>query len=389
MKTNLNYQKRVDRVRELMKAEGIDVFLGSRGNSVTYLAGVYAPWRSAVVLDKDGFIGLHTCFLDSERVKDESWLDHVIGCVPLPGFDMWEVVVDWLKKNGYENATIGVELGQSARVMSGFLWSTELDYLKESLPGARFVNSVGLVDRASFVKDSEEIKLLRQAAAIADAAQERVKESLYIGIRETEIAGIAEMELRRLGSEFHWPVTGSNEIASGYRTCYPLGGCTPASEKALQRNENLLVDVHPTYQNYCSDLSHNYFIGKPGPEHKKLADAYLQTCETLVSALKAGNTIKEVSQAVNDVLDKNGYRQYTLPAYGHAIGVIGHEWYPTILDNDEFRDIVLEENVVEIAAIVMNVPGLGGMRLECPVRVTASGGEELCKTPLEWTVLDL
>jgi len=31
---------------------------------------------------------------------------------------------------------------------------------------------------------------------------------------------------------------------------------------------------------------------------------------------------------------------------------------------------------------------LGGMRLECPVRVTASGGEMLTTTPLELTVLD-
>jgi len=389
MKINHDYRKRVDKVCEMMKSEGIDVFLGTRGKSITYLAGAYAPWRSVVIVDKDGFVSLHTCFLDSERVKDESWLDNVIGCVPLPGYDMWEMTVNWIKKNGYENATIGIELGQSARIMSGFLWATELQYLQENLPSAKLVNSVSLVDRASYVKDSEEIKLLRQAAAIADAAQERVRESLYIGIREAEIAGIAEMELRRLGSEFHWPVTGSNEIASGYRTCYALGGCTPASEKIVQRGENLLVDVHPTYQNYCSDLSHNYLIGKPSKEQKKLADAYLQTCETLVSALKAGSKISEVAQKVNKVLDKNGYRPYTLPAYGHAIGVIGHEWYPTILDNDEFRDITLEENVVEIAAIVMNVPSVGGMRLECPVRVTASGGEELCKTPLEMTLLDM
>ncbi|WDP88827.1 MAG: aminopeptidase P family protein [Desulfobacter sp.] len=389
MKTNLNYQKRVDCICDMMKAEGIDVFIGTRGNSITYLGGVYAPWRSAVVVDKEGFVGLHTCFLDSERVKDECWLDNVTGCVPLPGLDMWEVVVDWIKSHGYENATIGIELGQSARVMSGFLWATELQYLQDNLPQVKIVNSVSLVDRASYVKDSEEIKLLRQAAAMADAAQERVKESLYIGIRETEIAGIAEMELRRLGTEFHWPVTGSNEIASGYRTCYPLGGCTPASEKIVQRGENLLVDVHPTYQNYCSDLSHNYIFGKPSSAQQKLADAYLQTCETLISNLKAGTTIREVAQKVNQVLDENGYRPFTLPAYGHAIGVIGHEWYPTILDNDEFRDIVLEENVVEIAAIVMNVPEVGGMRLECPVRVTASGGEELCKTPLELTILDL
>ena len=59
------------------------------------------------------------------------------------------------------------------------------------------------------------------------------------------------------------------------------------------------------------------------------------------------------------------------------------------VDNDEFRDVVLEENVVEEAAIVMNVPEVGGMRLEVPVRVTPSGGEMLCRTPFELTVLDV
>jgi hypothetical protein len=50
--------------------------------------------------------------------------------------------------------------------------------------------------------------------------------------------------------------------------------------------------------------------------------------------------------------------------------------------------VVLEENVVEVAAIVMNVPEVGGMRLECPVRVTPQGGEMLTTTPLELTVLE-
>ena len=58
-------------------------------------------------------------------------------------------------------------------------------------------------------------------------------------------------------------------------------------------------------------------------------------------------------------------------------------------NNDEFRDMILQENMVEVAAVVMNVPGIGGMRLEVPVRVTKDGGEMLCQTPLELTVLDL
>jgi Xaa-Pro aminopeptidase len=214
-------------------------------------------------------------------------------------------------------------------------------------------------------------------------------EELYVGISEMEIAGIGEMEMRRLGSEFHWPVTGSNEIASGYRTWYSLGGCTPPTRKIVRRGDSLLVDMHPTYKHYYSDLSHNYILGEPSPEQKKLADAYLRTSETLITSLKSGSRIGDVWKKVNDAVTSAGYVDYTLPAFGHGIGVLGHEWYPAILDNDEFRDIVLEENVVEIAALVMNVPGVGGMRLECLVRVTSNGGEMLTSTPLELTVLDI
>ena len=54
-----------------------------------------------------------------------------------------------------------------------------------------------------------------------------------------------------------------------------------------------------------------------------------------------------------------------------------------------FRDVVLEENVVEVAFLAMSVPGVCGMRLECPVLVKKDGGEMLCKTPLELTVIDI
>ena len=69
--------------------------------------------------------------------------------------------------------------------------------------------------------------------------------------------------------------------------------------------------------------------------------------------------------------------------------MVGHEWHPATIDKDEFREVVLQEDVVEVALLVINVPEVGGMRLGCPVRVTPSGGEMQCATPLELTVLDL
>ena len=45
--------------------------------------------------------------------------------------------------------------------------------------------------------------------------------------------------------------------------------------------------------------------------------------------------------------------------------------------------MIFEENMVEIAAIVFNRPGLGGLRLESPTLVTKKGAQVLPKTPFE------
>jgi len=388
MDAHIDFPARIRRIREEMAQKGIDLLLATRGQSVHYIGGAFVPWRSVALVSRDGYLGLNTLLMDFERVKDDSWMDNVTGCAPLPGLELWEVTVNQIRENGFENAVIGLELGHSPRVIAGYLFATEHEYLKQALPGATFVNALDVVDRVSFVKEPAEIRLLRQAAAIADAAQERVRETLHVGMSEMEIAGVGEMEMRRLGSEFHWPVTGSSEIASGPRTWYPMGGCTPPTEKLLQRGESLLVDMHPTYRRYYSDLSHNYIIGPPSPEQRKLADAYARITARLIASLKAGVTVGDVYRTVHAEVEASGYGPYTLPAFGHGIGVIGHEWYPAILDSDEFRDVVLEENAVEVAALVINVPGVGGMRLECPVRVTASGGEQLTTTPLDLTVIE-
>ena len=39
--------------------------------------------------------------------------------------------------------------------------------------------------------------------------------------------------------------------------------------------------------------------------------------------------------------------------------------------------------MIEVAAIVLNKPGVGGMRMETPVLITETGNEPLNKVPVE------
>jgi len=385
----INYSKRIERIRNEMESAGIDVLIGTRIASVTFVSGAFVPWRGAVLISRDGYVGLINFLIDHERVKAESWMDNVTAYAPVPGMDMMDIVIHQIREHGWANATIGVELGHSPRGNTGYLTSTEYDLLKDNLSEATFVNALSVVDRAGYIKDPEEIMLMRQATAMADSAIDAVRDALCIGMTEAEAVGIGEMELRRLGSEYHWAVTGSTEAASGYRTAYNMCGTTQPTDKIIQAGDNVIVDFHPMYRTFMSDLAHNFILGKPTAAQQKLADAYLRAAETLVTHLKTGNTVGQVWQAVNDSLTSDGYVQFAVPFFGHGLGVLGHEWYPPIGNSEEYTGIVFEENVVEVGFLSITVPGVGGMRLECPVRVTPSGGEMLSSTPLAVTVVDV
>jgi Xaa-Pro aminopeptidase len=91
-------------------------------------------------------------------------------------------------------------------------------------------------------------------------------------------------------------------------------------------------------------------------------------------------------------LDDIGYRQYALPGYGHGIGILGNEWYPVVLNSstpyESQGDLVLQPNMIEVAAIVLNKPGVGGMRMETPVLITKAGNEPLNKVPVEPAIIE-
>lgn len=383
----IDYPKRLRKIREEMQRSKLDLLVGTRTVSLSFVSGAFVPWRSTVLVSRDGHVSLTTLAIDLERLRHESWLDTVHGYFGAPGMDLWDQSIQQVKDLGMERARIGVEVGHSPRGNAGYLFSTELDFLRQSLPEADLVPANHVMDRATYVKEPGEIALMRQAAAMADAAVARIQEHLRVGMSEAEVAGIGEMELRRLGSVYHWAVTGSSEVASGYRAAWPMNATTPPSTKLIRRGENVIVDFHPCHNLYYADVAHNFIIGAPGADQVRLAGAFRQTAETLIGALRAGRTVGDVFRKVSDTVDACGFGGATIPAFGHGLGIMGHEWYPAIVNTDEFRDVVLEENAVEVAFLAMVVPGVCGMRLESPVRVTPHGGELLCSTLPTLTVI--
>ncbi len=391
----INWNGHVKKYQAAMEELNLDFCVLTRVKSITYLAGCFVPWKSYIFLPKEGMgePELLTVLLDVERIRAESHLKNISGWGPMKGFYWEKKIQSAAKKAGVYKAKenppkIGVELGVDICVTGQMLSYTEAELLKKIFPGCKLIDFNNKTERIQFIKEPEEIEMLRKASEITDIGQVVVKQALQDRAQgkkftENEIAGIGTLAMRKAGSNYEWTFTGNEEIGSGYRASWTFNGCTPATNKIVEEGESLLVDLHSEYGCYLGDLSHNYVLGNCPPELKKFNDVYEQLCYTLVDNMYVGNTFDNCYQEVRKVADKEGYGNDLFFGLGHGIGCIGNESWPVIVPGKEWGSLIFEENMVEIAAVVFNRPGLGGLRLESPTLVTKKGAEILPKTPFE------
>ncbi len=393
MSTPVDYGARLGKIQAKMEEQDMDVLIATRLSTVGYVFGAFVPWRGIAVIPRQGEPQLYVVGLDSERVKDDSYFKNVAAVAPLPGMTMWDQILSYLRARGLEKGRIGVELGHSPIRIETFLLASEYELLRDAFPQATFKNATHLLDDIFIIKDEAEVESFRRAAEICDLGLGAVLKELRVGMTETEVAGIAEYAMRKAGSELNWTFTGGQEIGSGHRTAYYWGGCTPPTRKRIERGDNVILDVHCMYNLYLGDLARNAIMGEPTPEQRELSHAFVAACNLLLESLRPGATYGEVAVKMDAFMDRTGYRQYALPGYGHGIGILGNEWYPVVMNSSvpyESRgDLVLQPNMIEIAGIVLNKPGVGGMRMEMPVLITKDGNEPLNKVPVEPAIIEV
>ncbi len=387
MNVSINYWKRVENIRAAMEKSGFDVLVLTRNKELTYISGAFLPWRSAIVMPLDGEIQLYTVLSDAERIKDDSWLENVSIYAPLPGLSWTDQVIAYLKENNLDKSTIGVNLGYTIRVNEGYLFASEYDELKSGLPDAELKNAVQPLDEVIVIKEKGAIKLLRQAAAIADVGVDVALETVAPGMTETELVGIIEDAMRHAGNQWAWALTGGHEVGTGDRATYHMGATTPATQRIIQHGDNVIVDLHSTYELHLSDLTHNIIMGSPTSEQKKLAEVYVEAVTTLFDSMEPGVRVGDIAKKVFETVEKAGYGGNVVQMFGHGLGTIGDEWYLPIIGYGPYSEKTLEPNMVEVAVCILNEPGVAGYRLEYPVLITKSGAKPLAKTPIEPTVL--
>ncbi|WP_404458514.1 M24 family metallopeptidase [Sutcliffiella horikoshii] len=351
---------KLTKLRESFQASGIDALLITSGKNRQYITGFTGSAGVAVVTeDKAVFI---TDFRYTEQAAKQcegfEIVQHKGGLVD----EIANVVKDLgVAKLGFEQDHV--------------TFSTYLNY--KTTIKADLVPVSGVIEKLRLIKSEQEIKILKEATQIADAAFEHILTYIKPGLTELDVSNELESFMRKQGA-----VSSSFDIivASGYRSALPHG---VASDKVIEKGEFVTLDFGAYYKGYNSDITRTLAVGEPSDELKTIYDIVLEAQLRGMRGIKAGITGREADALTRDYITEKGYGEYFGHSTGHGLGMEVHEG-PSLSVKSE---TVLEPGMIVTVEPGIYVAGLGGVRIEDDTIVTETGNETLSFSTKELIIL--
>ena len=220
-------------------------------------------------------------------------------------------------------------------------------------------------------KSADEISLIDSAASLNLAGFSEIEEMLRPGIRENEVSLALEFAMRKLGAE---EKAFDIIVASGVRGALPHG---IASDKILAEGELVTIDFGCRLSGYHSDETVTFALGKVSDELRTIYDTVLEAHNRALQAVAPGVALIELDRIARDHIKACGYGDYFGHGLGHGIGLEVHE-APVLSPRSK---AIAEEGMVFTIEPGVYVPGVGGVRIEDIVLVTADGHQTLTKIP--------
>jgi Xaa-Pro aminopeptidase len=238
------------------------------------------------------------------------------------------------------------------------------------------------MQQARLIKLDEEIALLEEATAIADAVCATATGAVADGVRECEVAGEAMRTLFRLGGEYAHVMTPF--VASGEHMAPPHRIC---SDKLIRHGDVVFIDIGAAWCGYFGDMARTVICGEASKEQRKIYTAVYEGLEAGIAEMRPGRTNKNAADAVIKAADKHGLGGRFLSLFiGHGVGIGANE--PPYIGETlpgaptyEFKPGMVF--AVEPLIWVEGVRGGGGVRLEEMVLVTENGPHVMSRAPFD------
>jgi Xaa-Pro aminopeptidase len=242
---------------------------------------------------------------------------------------------------------------------------------------AELIPVSNIVEELRLIKSEAEIKILKVAADIADAAFKHILDFIKPGLTELEVSNELEFFMRKAGAS-----SSSFDIivASGERSALPHG---VASEKVIEKGDMVTMDYGALYNGYISDITRTVAVGEPAPKLKEIYNVVLEAQLKGVDEIKPGMTGKEADAISRNYIAEKGYGDYFGHSLGHGIGLEVHE-APSLSYRSE---TVLQPGMAVTVEPGIYIQGLGGVRIEDDIIITQDGNELLTHSTKDLIIL--
>ena len=178
----------------------------------------------------------------------------------------------------------------------------------------------GLVERLRLHKDADEIAALKKSFALNHAMLKWVPTILKGGMTERELAWQIERYFRENGaSELAFP----SIVAFGGNAALPHA---IPSERPLQENTGILLDVGCRVDSYCSDQTRSFWFGEKESDFFLLTrDIVAKVQEEVIKSMEPGVPLSKLAWKAQHIFEDAGVADHFTHGLGHGVGLDTHE----------------------------------------------------------------
>jgi Xaa-Pro aminopeptidase len=239
--------------------------------------------------------------------------------------------------------------------------------------------TVGLVERLREVKDDAEVARLARACELTtEALRWLFDEVASAGMTERALAFALERRFVDLGAD---GIAFDSIVASGPNAAVPHHAPT---DRPLVAGDLLTVDCGALVDGYHADCTRTVAIGHLDDELVEIYEVVRLAQVAGREAAIAGATGEDVDAAARGVIEAAGLGERFVHGTGHGVGLAIHE-APAV---GQGSAATLRAGTALTVEPGVYLPGLGGVRIEDTIVVTADGpARTLTDIPRELRVL--
>jgi len=216
------------------------------------------------------------------------------------------------------------------------------------------------------IKSPEELKCLKESAALLWKGYQYIRKILRTGLTEKEVATSFEIFCLQQGAD---KMGFDPIIAFGKNSAFPH--YRPGNVR-LKKGDTVLCDLGVVTSHYHSDMTRTFFFGAPHPQMRLFEEVVQEAHDAALALCRPGVKVGDLDHAATQVIKKAGLEKFLAHSLGHGVGLEIHE-FPRLKYKGEDHNTLLQKGMVITIEPGLYAPGIGGYRFEDTIAITAKG----------------